>query len=123
MFEINPSPIEQYVFNQVQEKLVGGYPIVEYIKKENEKRRLLNNGADGEVGLSAFENLVIPAGLVSYSDAYFEKTIGGSQSSKMKPVKKLDDISEPEFEVLFASVSIIKPIKKSNAKTKKIAPK
>lgn len=123
MFDFNPSPIEQYVFNKIQENSVGGYPIVEYIKKENEKRELLNNGIDGEVGLGAFENLVIPAGLVCYSDTYFEKTIGGAQPSKIKASKKLDDISEEEFEILFKSVVIIKPMKTSHSKTKKIVPK
>jgi len=115
MFQVNPSALEQYIYNMDN----IGYPISEYVKRENHKTRML--GGSGvrrqDVGFAKFEDLVIPAGLVSYSNHYFEENCSGI-SAKSKGDYEV--IADDHFDKLFGLVAKIKEKKPPANKTKKI---
>jgi hypothetical protein len=71
--------IGKYVYNNSLN--IGGYPMVEILQKEIDKQNLLGGKtSNSELGISKFNDLIIPAGLMSFSNEYYSKggEIGGS---------------------------------------------
>lgn len=86
---------------ETHDGLVGGYPVNHIIRMQNIENKIL--GGSTEIGISRFENLVIPMGLSSFH--------GGSDRLKQKK-QNINDagcISDELFEKLFGMVSIKKP--------------
>uniref|UniRef100_A0A6C0DB00 Uncharacterized protein n=1 Tax=viral metagenome TaxID=1070528 RepID=A0A6C0DB00_9ZZZZ len=71
--------IGKYIYNESLN--IGGYPMVEILQKEIDKQNLLGGKtSNSELGVSKFIDLIIPAGLLSFSNEYYSKggEIGGS---------------------------------------------
>lgn len=95
--EIENSPIMKYIFNNTNN--IGGYPMLEILQKETNKQNTLGITKQSEIGTKKFENLVIPVGLLSFSDEYYMK--GGEQ--KKQPIIK-ENIYGPIDNELFNKV-------------------
>jgi hypothetical protein len=128
MQEYQSAPLEKYVYNQFGTTLVGGYPIQELLKKEDYKY------SEGMVGGGSkhtrFENLVIPAGLLAFSDEYFNSSNsqgdsqtdvtmeGGGKKATIKINKDCDVIDPRLFDKVFDMITKchgLKPLRtKSN---------
>jgi hypothetical protein len=109
MFEISPTAIEQYVFNKtINGTLIGGFPLTDFIKSENH---------DNDVGISRFENLVVPVGLISYVNKPSMQTGGNAH---YKPKKEIvgDVMDSDEFDKLFYKMT--KQTVKNNSRKIKI---
>ena len=104
MFELNPSVVNQYVFNNNNGTMIGGFPISEYIKYENSKQRMLGGGKPDPIGLSKFDGLTIPIGLVSYSN---QIQTGGNKYDKNK-TNGIHVINDNEFDKMLNTVAKIK---------------
>ena len=77
--EFNNSHIGKYIYNGSFK--VGGYPMVEILQKEIDKQNSLSGNMNkSELGTSKFNDLIIPAGLLSFSNEYYSKggEVGGS---------------------------------------------
>jgi hypothetical protein len=100
--EIADSIVNSYIFNTTSDGMMkGGYKI--------QDEKMIGGGTSG-VGLSRFENLVVPIGLVHTPN----KTL----ISGIKPKESEQDvISDEMFDKLFSSVLHTK--KSSNSRTKK----
>jgi hypothetical protein len=81
--QIEQSPIVKYIYNSTNS--IGGYPMLEILNKEINKQNLLSVN-NSEIGTKRFENLVIPAGLLSFSNEYYTK--GGDIERKTKSTIK-----------------------------------
>jgi hypothetical protein len=78
--EIENSHIGKYIYNEFLN--VGGYPMVEILQKEiNKQNSLGGNMNKSELGVSKFNDLIIPAGLLLFSNEYYSKggEVGGSK--------------------------------------------
>ena len=78
--EFENSHIGKYVYNNSLN--IGGYPMVEILQKEIDKQVSLGGKTSKtELGISKFNDLIIPAGLMSFSNEYYSKggEVGGSQ--------------------------------------------
>jgi hypothetical protein len=85
--DFEAAPIVKYIYNQTGE--LGGYPMIEILEKEMSKQdRLGGKSSAKEIGLTKFENLVIPAGLVAFSNEYYNHSHGGAGSQKIKETHK-----------------------------------
>jgi len=93
------APIVNYVFNNTGE--IGGYPMFEIVKKEVSKQEMLGGSAD--IGLSKFQNLVIPAGLVSFSNDYYK--VGGSSEKITVKERQNEIIKEELFNKVFYMIT------------------
>jgi len=79
--EIENSHIGKYIYNE-SSKIVG-YPMVDIIQKEIDKQKSLGGNMNkSELGISKFNDLIIPAGLLSFSNEYYSKggEVGGSNN-------------------------------------------
>jgi hypothetical protein len=115
MFEIIPSAMEQCIFNDTANGFKrGGYPLSEFIQGEH--KMIGGSKHDNDVGISRFDNLAIPVGLLSYSNKNREQLMqtGGSRNNKKEVVG--DVINEDIFNKLFFNMA---SIKSSNSKTRK----
>jgi hypothetical protein len=77
--EIENLPIVKYIYNENGN--LGGYPMVDILQKEIDKQNMLGGKTNkAELGLSKFNDLIIPAGLLSFSDNYYSKggELGGA---------------------------------------------
>lgn len=77
--EIENLPIVKYIYNESFK--IGGYPMVDILQKEIDKQNSLGGNMDkSELGTSKFNDLIIPAGLLSFSNEYYSKVgeVGGS---------------------------------------------
>ena len=111
MFEIIPSSMEQYIFNNTVNGINrGGYPLTEFIQSEH--KMIGGSKHDNDIGVSRFDNLAIPVGLLSYSNKNTQT--GGSRNIKKEVVG--DVINEDIFNKLFFNIA---SIKSSNSKTRK----
>jgi hypothetical protein len=103
--EIADSIVNSYIFHTTSDGMMkGGYKI--------QDEKMIGGGIEGTsgVGLSRFENLVVPIGLVHTPN----KTL----ISAIKPKESEQDvISDEMFDKLFSSVLHTK--KSSNSRTKK----
>jgi hypothetical protein len=110
MFHIIPSPLEQYVFNNDYD--VGGFPMTEYIKHNNNRKKEILGGT--ATPLKPFNNcarlseLSIPIGLVSYSNQYIDSL---PYLTNKHTNTNIDVIDENMFEHIFNTIAKI-PIKK-----------
>uniref|UniRef100_A0A6C0JG23 Uncharacterized protein n=1 Tax=viral metagenome TaxID=1070528 RepID=A0A6C0JG23_9ZZZZ len=133
MYEFETSPLEKYVFNEKGSTMIGGYPMTEFLKKESEKDKSLNGSTKSDYGISKFENLTIPVGLLSYSNDYFKAPLlGGAKSHGFKTdQKEAEVVDEKMFDKVFDMITKchgLKPLKRSTKshkdcqgkKTKKI---
>lgn len=79
MQEYKQAPLENYVYKQTGSTLIGGYPINELLKKEDTK---YNDGTmvGGGSKHTRFEDLVIPAGLLAFSDKFFNSSDSNDDS-------------------------------------------
>jgi hypothetical protein len=85
--DFEAAPIVKYIYNQTGE--LGGYPMIEILEKEMSKQdRLGGKSSAKEIGLTKFENLVRPAGLVAFSNEYYNHSHGGAGSQKIKETHK-----------------------------------
>ena len=78
--------IGKYIYNDSLK--IGGYPMVDILQKEIDKQNSLGGKTSkSELGVSKFNDLIIPAGLLSFSNEYYSKggEIGGSlEKTKIK---------------------------------------
>jgi hypothetical protein len=74
---IEEAPVLKYIYNETSK--LGGYPMLEIVNKEINKQNLLGLN-NSELGTKKFENLVIPIGLLSFSNDYYMK--GGEHEKK-----------------------------------------
>lgn len=101
--EIENASIVNYIYNETGN--LGGYPMVQLIQKEIEKQNLLGSKINNsEFGSMRFENLIIPAGLISFSNDYYKKG-GGLNDNKIKIKEKVngtinDDIFNKVFDLI-----------------------
>ena len=102
MFQTNPSTLEQYVFNSVNNNIIGGFPMTEFINHDMNKREMLG-GSTITGGTKRFENLAIPVGLVSFSNYYTN-----THTKDSKTVKNIDIIDDGQFDKLFGFIAEIK---------------
>jgi len=113
------SVLENYIFSNS----VAGFPLTDYIIGEKRKLQMTGGGAtssndhDGETGTSRFEGLVIPVGLVSFSNNYLESI--NHTSSPIYKTKTADVIPDELFDTLFKSVSKEKSSRKKATTQKK----
>ena len=73
------SLIGKYIYNNSLN--IGGYPMVDILQKEIDKQNSLGGKtSNSELGISKFNDLIIPAGLMSFSNEYYSKggEVGGS---------------------------------------------
>jgi hypothetical protein len=114
--DFEAAPIVKYIYNQTGE--LGGYPMVEILEKEMSKQeRLGGKSSAKEIGLTKFENLVIPAGLVAFSNEYY--AIGGSQDKPKIKVKQHEHMDNELFNKVFDLITKC-PKNRSKQNTKKI---
>ena len=111
--EYEKSAIENYIFNKTTN--VGGYPITELLKKETIKYGTLNNNEIIGGGHARFENLIVPAGLVSFSNQYFNVG-GGDCHVNIKTDKNIEVMDDNMFNKFFDRIAKIP--KSSNNKTR-----
>lgn len=118
--EFEAAPIIKYIYNQTGE--LGGYPMSDILEKEMSKQEQLGGKSSAnEFGLTKFENLVIPAGLVAFSNEYYQPTFGGA-SSQDKPKIKVnhhEDMDNELFNKVFDLITKC-PKHRSKQNTKKI---
>jgi hypothetical protein len=89
--------IGKYIYNESLN--IGGYPMVEILQKEIDKQNLLGGKtSNSELGVSKFIDLIIPAGLLSFSNEYYSKggEIGGSLD-KIKIKEKTNGTVDDEL--------------------------
>jgi hypothetical protein len=117
--DFEAAPIVKYIYNQTGE--LGGYPMVDILEKEMSKQENLGGKLNAkELGLTKFENLVIPAGLVSFSNEYYQPTFGGA-GSQDKPKIKVnhhEDMDNELFNKVFDLITKC-PKQRSKQNTKK----
>ena len=107
MFEFSPTAIEQYVFNKtINGTLIGGFPLTDFIKSENH-----------DMGVSRFENLVVPVGLLSYVNKPSAQT-GGNANYKPKKEIVGNVMDSDVFDKLFYKMT--KQSVKNNSRKIKI---
>ena len=115
--DFEAAPIVKYIYNQTGE--LGGYPMVDILEKEMSKQELLGGKSSAkEIGLTKFENLVIPAGLVAFSHEYYNPSRGGAGSQKIKETHK-DHMDNELFNKVFDLITKC-PKHRSKQNTKKI---
>jgi hypothetical protein len=115
--EFEAAPIIKYIYNQTGE--IGGYPMVDILHKEFDKNQILGSKTtQNEFGIKKFENLVIPVGLVSFSDDYYSNKTGGSQHKTNIKVKHHDTVNNELFNKVFDLITKC-PKNRSKQQTKK----
>jgi hypothetical protein len=121
--DFEAAPIVKYIYNQTGE--LGGYPMVDILEKEMSKQEQLGGKSSAkEIGLSKFENLVIPVGLVSFSNEYYtpKLMIAGSQNKQKIKVNHHEDMDNELFNKVFDLITKC-PKQRSKQNTKKIIEK
>jgi len=123
MFEFETSPLEKYVFNNKGSTMIGGYPMSEFLKKETEKDKSLSGLEKNDYGISKFEHLTIPVGLLSYSNDYFKPGfLGGAKNPAFKiDQKEVEVVDDKMFDKVFDMITKchgLKPLK-NNTKNRK----
>jgi hypothetical protein len=123
MYEFETSPLEKYVFNQKGGTMIGGYPMTEFLKKEAEKGKSLSGLIKPDYGISKFENLTIPVGLLSYSNDYFKgPLVGGAKKQGFKTdQKEVEVVDEKMFDKVFDIITKChgrKPLNRSTRRHK-----
>jgi hypothetical protein len=96
--------------------------MVEILEKEMSKQeRLGGKSSAKEIGLTKFENLVIPAGLVAFSNEYYNYSHGGagSQDKPKIKVKHHEHMDNELFNKVFDLITKC-PKNRSKQNTKKI---
>jgi hypothetical protein len=94
--------IGKYVYNNSLN--IGGYPMVEILQKEIDKQNLLGGKtSNSELGISKFNDLIIPAGLMSFSNEYYSKggEVGGSQHKTLIKEKINGTVDNELFNKVF----------------------
>jgi hypothetical protein len=89
--------IGKYIYNNSLN--IGGYPMVDILQKEIDKQNSLGGKTSkSELGVSKFNDLIIPAGLLSFSNEYYSKggEIGGS-IDKTKIKEKINGTVDNEL--------------------------
>jgi hypothetical protein len=115
--EFEAAPIVKYIYNQTGE--LGGYPMIDILEKEMSKQERLGGKSNAkELGFNKFENLVIPAGLVAFSNEYYNPSYGGAVSQKIKETHK-DHMDTELYNKVFNLITKC-PKQRSNQNTKKI---
>lgn len=113
--EFEAATVVKYIYNQTGE--LGGYPMVDILEKEMKKQNSLGGKSNvKEIGLTKFENLVIPAGLVAFSNDYY--SLGGSQNKTNIKEKKNEHMDNELFNKVFDLITKC-PKHKSKQNTKK----
>ena len=77
--EFENSHIVKYIYNESLK--IAGYPMVDILQKEIDKQNSLGGNMNkSELGISKFNDLIIPVGLLSFSNEYYSKggEVGGS---------------------------------------------
>lgn len=95
--EIENSHIGKYIYNESLN--IGGYPMVEILQKELDKQISLGGNMNkSELGISKFNDLIIPAGLLSFSNEYYSKggELGGA-NNKTQIKEKINGIVDNEL--------------------------
>lgn len=123
MFEFETSPLEKYIYNDRGTALIGGYPMSEFLKKEADKDKSLNGLVQNDYGISKFEHLTIPIGLLSYSNEYFTRSLlGGAKNPAFKiDQKEIEVIDDKMFDKVFDMITKchgLKPLR-NNTKNRK----
>jgi len=110
------APIAKYIYNQTGE--LGGYPMADIVEKEMAKHEQIGGK---EIGFSKFENLVIPAGLVAFSNDYYtpKLMIAGSQNKTNIKEKNNEHMDNDLFNKVFDLITKC-PKHRSKQTTKKI---
>lgn len=117
--DFEAAPIVKYIYNQTGE--LGGYPMVDILEKEMSKQENLGGKSSAkELGLTKFENLVIPAGLVSFSNEYYNYSHGGAGSQNKQKIKvnHHEDMDNELFNKVFDLITKC-PKQRSKQNTKK----
>jgi hypothetical protein len=121
--DFEAAPIVKYIFNETGE--LGGYPMVDILEKEMSKQERLGGKLSAkEIGLTKFENLVIPAGLVAFSNEYYSQKLGGAGSQDKQKIKEThhDHMDNELFNKVFDLITKC-PKNRSKQNTKKIIEK
>jgi hypothetical protein len=107
--------VNEYEYNS--DNTTAGYPLAIFARKEQEMYENMQIGGSSEsTKFSRFENLVIPAGLVAFSDVDINQ-VGGNKAPKMKVIHA-GVIDEKLFDSVFSTVADIK-VKKPRTATRK----
>jgi len=117
--DFEAAPIVKYIYNQTGE--LGGYPMVDILEKEMSKQENLGGKSNAkELGVTKFENLVIPAGLVSFSNEYYNYSHGGAGSQNKQKIKvnHHEDMDNELFNKVFDLITKC-PKQRSKQNTKK----
>lgn len=103
--EIEQLPIAKYIYNESGN--LGGYPMSDIIQKEIDKQKFLGGSINkSELSTSKFNDLIIPAGLLSFSNDYYSKgeEIGGSSHKTQQKTQIKEKINDTIDNELFNKV-------------------
>ena len=104
------------IFNNINGGLVGGVSIKNQIENDREKHMggstSIGNESGNNIGLSRFDNLVVPSGL------YMASHIGGKGNKKEIDTNN-HCVTDELYEKLFGIVRYDMPVLEKNRKTKK----
>ena len=114
MFKVDTSDFQENVFRKdiAGDTTFGGYPITNLINNKNEETIML--GGSNKIGISRFDGLVVPIGLMLNDTT---SNGGCTQLSNIKLVNTGEIINDDLFDKLFNTV---KKNNKDNNKTRKI---
>lgn len=99
--ELENLPISKYIYNESLN--IGGYPMIDILQKELDKQNSLGGNMNkSELGASKFNDLIIPAGLLSFSNEYYMK--GGENASSQHKTQIKEKINGTVDNELFNKV-------------------
>ena len=109
MQEHRQSIIEDYVYNNENGILRGGYPLTKIAEQEEFRLKQLGGGLAESIGIEKFNDYAIPIGLLCTHES---TSYGMDKYSKRNKGKYIDVINDDMFEHMFSKVSHKKKSKK-----------
>lgn len=101
MQEHRQSIIEDYVYNNENGILKGGYPLTKIAEQEEFRIKQLGGGLAESIGIEKFNDYAIPIGLLCTHDA---TSYGIDKYSKRNKGKYIDVINDDIFEHMFSNI-------------------
>lgn len=116
MLDHRQSIIEDYVYNNENGILRGGYPLAKIAEQEEFRIQQIGGGLAESIGIEKFNDYAIPIGLLCTHEA---TSYGMDKYSKRNKGKIVDVINDDMFENMFSNI-LDKKKSKNIATTKKI---